>query len=109
MSSSQAPPSRFLPTLTEVVQPDELEQHSGAEVPSDLPMPPDKVQMALFRLDRVIEQRVRQELDALVKTVLAEHVDLMQQRLHEEFQSLVREAAADALIGPQSWSDPKKT
>lgn len=68
MSDVARNPSRFLPTLTEVVQP----SHPVAaptEPTADLEQ---IVQSVLLRLDGVIERRLAEELERVVREVVAQ-------------------------------------
>jgi BMFP domain-containing protein YqiC len=89
MNSPSQNQFRLVPTLTEIVQPGELLAQSKLAAPA----PEDKVLPTLEQLDSLIAQRVREEIDALVRTLMADQLAALQQRLHEEFQALVQQAA----------------
>ncbi|MFZ4479707.1 MAG: hypothetical protein ACOYNZ_07425 [Rhodoferax sp.] len=103
MNSPHQDTPRFVPTLTEIVQADDLVRHSTLAEP----LPEDRVRSALQQLDRAIEQRVREELDVLVRTVLAEQLAALQRRLHEEFQSLVRQTVTQASTDAEGHTESK--
>ncbi|MDP1998410.1 MAG: hypothetical protein Q8K22_02305 [Rhodoferax sp.] len=84
---------RFLPTLTEVVDPSIL------AVP-DVPATPDledAVWFVMQRVDMLIERRVREETDAMLSTLVAQQLQSLGERLRLELESVVRLAVADAI------------
>ncbi len=85
--SSRNPP-RFVPTLTEVVEPPAppVSAHwEGIEEPV--------VQRILQRVDLALERRMRTALAQLVQ----EQVQAMMPRLRDEIEALVRQAVNDAV------------
>ena len=103
MNSMQAGPPRFLPTLTEIVQPGELSQRT----PATPRIAEDRAQTASQPEDRGKEQVGREELDSLVRDVVAQQVEILRQELREELQSAVRAAVAQGLTGLKNPSDLK--
>ena len=103
MNSMQAGPPRFLPTLTEIVQPGELSQRT----PATPRIAEDRAQTASQPEDRGKEQVGREELDSLVRDLVAQQVEILRQELREELQSAVREAVAQGLTGLKSPADLK--
>jgi hypothetical protein len=87
---------RVVPTLTEIVQPGELLVQPTVVVS----VVDGKVLPTLKQLDALIAKRVREEFDALVRTLIADQVDALQQRLHEEFQALVQHTETRTLDDP---------
>ena len=84
---------RFLPTLTEVVQP-------GVPTHSEIPASPgleDTVWFVMQRVDLVMERRLREETEAMLRTVVTEHVQGLSIRLRQELEIVVRQAVSDAL------------
>ena len=84
---------RFLPTLTEVV-------HPGALTHSEVPASPgleDTVWFVMQRVDLVMERRLREEAETMLRTVVAEHVQSLSIRLRQELETVVRQAVSDAL------------
>jgi hypothetical protein len=92
MTSTPRNLPRFLPTLTEVVHPSTLP-------PKSVPATPDLEETVWFvmqRVDLVIEKRLREEADALLRTVVAEQLQTLGARLREELEIVVREAISEA-------------
>lgn len=110
-------PLRFVPTLTEVVQPEDLSPVStlSSELPSepvtapapaktdlsnatDQPLPLSgaqeelMVQRVLQRIDVVLEQRLREVVDQLI----LEHTQALAPRLRQEIELVVRESVVQA-------------
>lgn len=84
---------RFLPTLTEVVQPGAL---AHAEIPAS-PDLEDTVWFVMQRVDLVMERRLREETETMLRAVVAEHVQSLSIRLRQELETVVRQAISDAL------------
>ena len=103
MNSMQTGPHRFLPTLTEIVQPGELSQRTLA-TPR---IAEDRAQAAPQPEDRGKEQMGREELDSLVRDLVAQQLETLRRDLRDEVQSAVREAVAQALTGLKIPSDLK--
>ncbi len=103
MHSSSPHPPRFVPTLTEIVKEGELVQPP----PAAMSAPDDRLGSALRHIDRVIERRVRAEVDALVRTVVADQMEGIRLRLHAEFEALVRDAATQAQAESERPSEGK--
>jgi hypothetical protein len=96
MNSQPQNQFRVVPTLTEIVQPGELLVQPTVAVS----VVDGKVLPTLKQLDALIAKRVREEFDALVRTLIADQVEALQQRLHEEFQALVQDAETRTLDDP---------
>lgn len=94
MSATPRNPPRFIPTLTEVVQPSDL---STALAP---PMPDleEIVQAVMQRVRLATERRVREETETMVRALVIAQTQDFSARLHRELEGLVRKAVADALI-----------
>ena len=103
MNSMQTGPHRFLPTLTEIVQPGELLQRT----PATPRIAEDRAQAAPQPEDRGKEQMGREELDSLVRDLVAQQLETLRRDLRDEVQSAVREAVAQALTGLKIPSDLK--
>ena len=84
---------RFLPTLTEVVDPSTL---AVPDVPST-PDLEDAVWFVMQRVDLLIERRLREEADAMLSTLVAQQLQTLGERLRLELEGVVRLAVADAL------------
>ena len=103
MNSSPPGPPRFVPTLTEIVQPGELAQQTFGTLP-------DVEQSAaspLLHEPASQEPEAHQELDFLVRRVVAEQVEIIRQGLLDQVQSLVQQAVAQALTDPKSHPELK--
>ena len=84
---------RFLPTLTEVVHPFDLVQAA-------VPATPDWEECArsvMQRVDVVIERRLREESEAMLRTFVTGHMQTLGESLRVELQAVVREAVAQAV------------
>lgn len=98
---------RFVPTLTEVVQPGSLppvSTESSEPAPADIseasaePLPLScaqeelMVQRVLQRIDLVLEQRLHEVVDQII----LEHTQALAPRLRQEIELLVRESVVQA-------------
>lgn len=99
MSPSSVPP-RFVPTLTEVVQPASTARVTQAPV-SDHGVGPEAlaaeleeqmVQRVLRRIELTLERRLREVVGQLV----LEHTQTLAPRLHEELERVVRQSVNQA-------------
>jgi hypothetical protein len=93
MSTTPRNLPRFLPTLTEVVHPDELVRMavpamSGLE---------ETVLSVMQRVDLVIERRLREETDAILRNVVTEQLQSLSTRLRQELEIVVRQAVSEAI------------
>lgn len=93
MSNVPRPPPRFVPTLTEVVDPASLSRLA--------PSPPPDVQAVIDLVQRqigpIFERRLQEELDRLVRTLVAKQWSDLSAKLQDEMDMFVRQAVADAL------------
>lgn len=97
MSNSQMPP-RFVPTLTDVVQP-----AAQQELPQQDASTPDMASLERFedqlvhrvmqRVDLVLERRLREAVGQLILT----HTQALGPRLREEIELVVRESVSQAV------------
>ena len=101
MSTTARNLPRFLPTLTEVVQPPGLARTSAAVMPDF----EDVVQSVMQRVNLTIERRLLEETDALVRTLVTEQLQTLSPGLRQELERVVRQAVSDAM---RSWTDPDK-
>lgn len=85
---------RFLPTLTEVVERRVPVPRAEVSASSDLE---DTVWFVMQRVDMVIERRVREETEAMLRTVVNEQIHTLTLRLRQELEGVVRQAVSDAL------------
>lgn len=84
---------RYLPTLTEIVQKPTLARTTVAATP-DLE---DAVWFVMQRVDLVIERRLREEIDANLRTVVTEQLQFLSTSLRQELETVVRQAVTEAL------------
>ena len=83
---------RFLPTLTEVVQPSGLASSSVQATP-DI----EEFSRAIMqRMEPLIEQRLREEVEAMVQTAVTAHMQALRSRLRDELETVVRQAVSEA-------------
>jgi hypothetical protein len=84
---------RFLPTLTEVFQPSE-----AALEPPPLETDCESLTRALMiRVDTLVQARVQQELEKLIRSAVVEHAQAMVAGLQAELHHEVREMVLDAV------------
>ena len=91
-----APPRnlpRFLPTLTEVVQPSGLSRALAPPTPD----PEEIVQLVMLRVGLATDRRICEETEALVRALVTEQTKGLGERLRQELESRVRQAVTDAL------------
>ncbi len=84
---------RFLPTLTEVVRPSDLQ----GGVPS---LPPDSdtlVQTLQVQVDALVKARVAQEFESLIRAVIAEQAISLSSELQIQLREEVRKLVIEAL------------
>ncbi len=94
MSNSSQPP-RFVPTLTEVVQPLPLAATYVMEsfAPLTAIQPAEMlVQRVMQRVDLVLERRLREAVGQLI----LEHTQTLAPRLREEIERVTRESVSQA-------------
>lgn len=93
MSTTPRNLPRFLPTLTEVV-------HPSSVVTAAVPATPELEETVWFvmqRVDMVIERRLSEEIDAMLRTVVTEQVQTLRLRLRQELEDVVRQAVSEAM------------
>lgn len=102
MSTAPRNLPRFLPTLTEVVDP-------RGVAPTAVRATPDLEETVWFvmqRVDLVLEQRLREEADAMLRTMVTAQLQTLAARLRQELETVVRQAVSE---GMASRSDPDKS
>ncbi|MCY1168308.1 MAG: hypothetical protein V4455_00450 [Pseudomonadota bacterium] len=95
MSSASVPP-RFVPTLTEVVQPGQVPGFLAPEAPKPASMSlleDQVVHRVMQRVDLVLERRLREAVGQLILT----HTQALGPRLREEIELVVRESVSQAV------------
>lgn len=89
---------RFLPTLTEVVQPPVVMQ-----APAEPSFPNEElIERVMRRLDVSLESRLREALD----TRILEQLKAMEPRLRQEIGFVVRQAVAEAVAAELDTPKP---
>lgn len=94
MNSNQSPP-RFVPTLTDVVQPG-VQRDALPPAPSAASVEQFEDQMVhrvMQRVDLVLERRLREAVGQLILT----HTQALGPRLREEIELVVRESVSQAV------------
>lgn len=84
---------RFLPTLTEIV-------HLPAVERTTTPVTPDleaTVSFVMQRVDSVIERRLREETDVMLRNIVTEQLQSLGVRLRHELDTVVRQAVSEAM------------
>ena len=100
MSPSPRPPSRFLPTLTEVVHAPSL----GAPPAAPKPEADDIVRTVLQALEPVMVQRLAEEAETMVRLLVKEQMDALHARLRQELEALVRQAVSETIASGRNSS-----
>ena len=93
MNGAARPPPRFVPTLTEVVDPSSL-----GRIPHN-PQPDVQAVINLVQqqVRPIFEQRLQEELDRMVRALVAQQWEDISARVQEEMDNVVRQAVAQAL------------
>lgn len=94
---------RFIPTLTEVVDPSTLTGLAGASKP-DIERMVTQVQQ---QIQPIFERRLQEEFDRLVRLTVARHWGEVSARLQEEMSMFVRQAVIDAMSAADESKLPK--
>jgi len=93
MNSHNRQPPRFIPTLTEVVDPASLATTARQSKPD--------VEALIAQVQRqvqpIFERRLQEEFDRLVRTLVARQWDDVSTKLQVEVDMFVRQAVIDAL------------
>ena len=102
MSNAPVPP-RFVPTLTEVVQPGLSPDLSfdAAKSASFIQLEDQMVHRVMQRVDLVLERRLREAVGKLILT----HTQALVPRLREEIELVVRESVSQAVAQELPPSD----
>lgn len=94
---------RFLPTLTEVV-------HPSALVRPVVPAMPDLEETVLSvmrRVDTVMERRLREEADAMLRNVVTEQLQRLGASLRQELEIVVRQAVSESMTSQSNLHKSK--
>ncbi|MFZ3083787.1 hypothetical protein [Rhodoferax ferrireducens] len=84
---------RFVPTLTEVVEPSSLIRAA----PSTSPDVEEIIQSVMQRVDRVLDRRLREDADAMLRNMMTEQLHTLQLSLRAELALVVQQAVAEAM------------
>lgn len=84
---------RFIPTLTEVVLASSLSNVSVPESTNAEKI----VQSVMHQMNLVLERRIREEVETLVRIQVEEQLQILHARLHKELMNVVPQAVTDAL------------
>lgn len=93
MNSPTRPLPRFIPTLTEVVDPASLNSTARQTKP-EVEALIDQVQ---HQVQPIFERRLQEEFERLVRSLVARQWDDVRTRLQAEMDMFVRQAVLDAL------------
>lgn len=94
MNSTPRNPPRFLPTLTEVVQAPNLSAVSAPKMPST----DDIVRSVLQSVEPVMERRLTEEVQGLLRLLVDERMSVLHTCLREEMEILVRQVASETIL-----------
>lgn len=84
---------RFVPTLTEIVEPSSLVRTP----PSTSPDVEEIIQSVMQRVDRVLDRRLRDDADAMLRNMVTEQFHTLQLSLRAELALVVQQAVAEAM------------
>lgn len=84
---------RYVPTLTEIVDPASL-LRTPTSVSPELE---EIAQSVMQQVDQVLDRRLRDEADAMLRNWVAEQLGTLRLHLREELALVVRDAVAEAV------------
>ena len=84
---------RYVPTLTEIVEPSSLIRTPTSTSPSVEEM----TQSVMQQVDRVLDRRLREETEGMLRNLVMQQLETMHLRLREELALVVRQAVAQAM------------
>ena len=93
MSTQSRNLPRFVPTLTEVVDPTTLTSVATKSKPDVEVL----IDMVRRQVQPIFERRLQEEIDRLVRTMVARQMSDISARLQDEMDMFVRQAVIDAL------------
>ncbi|HEY5580340.1 MAG TPA: hypothetical protein VIK56_04115 [Rhodoferax sp.] len=85
---------RFVPTLTEIVEPSTLIRTP----PSTSPDVEEIIQSVMQRVDRVLDRRLRDDADAMLRHWVTEQLQTLHLSLRAELALVVQQAVAEAMV-----------
>lgn len=98
MTTPAKPLPRFIPTLTEVVDPSTL---TGLAKPAK-PETEAMVERVRQQIQPIFERRLQEEFDRMVRATVARHWADVSGRLQDEMDMFVRQAVIDAMGQPDT-------
>ncbi|MHB1124750.1 MAG: hypothetical protein ACYC0T_18820 [Ramlibacter sp.] len=103
--TGRRPPPRYVPTLTEVVQPPapSASEPAGATQAAALAQE-EVVRRVLQRVDAMLERRLRERVAAVVM----EQTQALAPLLRDEIEALVRQAVAEAFEQVMGGASPER-
>ena len=84
---------RYVPTLTEIVEPSFLLRTPTSTSPSF----EEITQSVMQRVDLVLDRRLREETEGMLRNLVTQQLETMHFRLREELALVVRETVAQAM------------
>lgn len=93
MNNVPRPLPRFVPTLTEVVDPSTIVGLAVKAAPEVESM----IELVRKQVQPIFDRRIQEELDRLVRTVVTRQWTEIGARLHDEMDLFVRQAVIDAM------------
>ena len=95
---------RFLPTLTEIVHPSDLVRTPAPATPD----PEEMVQSVMQRMESMIQRRLADDADAMVRTLVTEQLQILRAGLLQELEGVVRQAVSEAMTSQADLRKSKK-
>ena len=93
MSDLPRPPPRFVPTLTERVDPECLSRSSTLITPDVQAL----TNLVRHQIQPIFERRLQEELELLVRSMVTKQRAELSSRLQDEMDLLVRQVVMDAI------------
>lgn len=103
MNDSSRNPPRFVPTLTEVVSPASLTRSSAPTGPDVQKV----INLVRSQTQPIFERRLQEELDRMIRTMVAKQWADISARVQDEMDMFVRQAVMDALAEQSTLKVPK--
>jgi len=97
MNTGNKPLPRFIPTLTEVVDPNTL---SGLAKPAKSETEA-MVRRVTQQIQPIFERRLQEEFERLVRATVSRHWVEVSTKLQDEMEMFVRQAVIDAMTKPE--------
>ena len=84
---------RYVPTLTEIVEPSSLIRAPTSTSPNF----EEITQSVMQRVDRVLDRRLQEETEGMLLNLVTQQLETLHLRLREELALVVRQAVAQAM------------